>query len=112
MKITNNEIVVELPPLKDLESICYMVNNSPEEDQAWVNGYNRARIDTKNLNPPRIMDVEALAKVIFYDKYPWATWGNDSAESKSWEYNCIKQAQHLVSNLDKWLVEKKEDRTV
>lgn len=102
MKITNNEIIVEFPE----EEIATI------HTYHWVSGFNNAIDKTERLNPPLVVDVEALAKIIFHDRYPVYKWEDASLNSEAWRirrHACTELAQHLASNLDKWIIEKKEN---
>lgn len=68
MKITNNEIIVEFPE----EEIATI------HTYHWVSGFNNAIDKTERLNPPLVVDVEALAKIIFHDRYPVYKWEDAS----------------------------------
>lgn len=97
MKITNNEIVVELPEYAEVhDEYCGFLAGGRCDCGHECRNYTIT--ETYNLNKPIVVDVAALATLIGDSDY-------------SYDGNSEKLAQHLASNLDKWLIEKKEDRT-
>lgn len=89
MKITNNEIVVYLPERpKDIDAYERLI-------------WDETLGETKKINKPLVVDVEAMARVTkeFYE-----------TECLDDAMDIPKLAQHLAANLDKWMVEKKEGK--
>lgn len=109
MKITNNEIVVELPETFNVIDPMYYIDFKQAE--AFKMGKKTAISETKNLNPPRVVDVEALAQTIFERSIYWEIHGSWENLPYGYKETLRESAQHLASNLGKWLIEKKEDRT-
>ena len=108
MKITNNEIRVELPPEMYKE---FTDSVSDESNNLVVSGYEEASRLTEELNPPLVVDVEALAQTIFERSIYWEIHGSWENLPCGYKETLRESAQHLAANLDKWLIEKKEDRT-
>lgn len=94
MKITNNEIVVELPEVSS--------EIHPIHQQHIIDAFRKV----EKLNPPRVVDVEALAKILYKRIDGHDSWEFDAEDDEKSAYRSY--AQHLAENLDKWLIEKKE----